>query len=67
MVTSVRRGRRPTFDLNTRRMLAELVRQHGAKPAKDLAPIPISVGTLLKIAREYGVELRKGRRPRNAA
>jgi hypothetical protein len=48
-------------------MLADLIRQHGATPAKDLAPIPISVATLLKIAREYGVELRKGRRPRNAA
>jgi hypothetical protein len=48
-------------------MLADLIRQHGAKPAKDLAPIPISAATLLKIAREHGVELRKGRRPRSAA
>lgn len=67
MARAERRGRRPTFDLDTRRMLADLIRQHGAKPAKDLAPIPISAATLLKIAREHGVELRKGRRPRSAA
>lgn len=67
MAGAERRGRRPTFDLATRRMLADLIRQHGAKRAKELAPIPISVATLLKIAREHGVELRRGRRPRSAA
>ena len=58
-----RRGRRLTFDPETRRMLAELIRQHGARRARECALVSISVGTLLKIAHEHGVELKKGRRP----
>jgi len=67
MAISERRGRNLTFDPETRQMLAGLIRQHGARRAQELAPVPISVGTLLKIAKEQGVRLKKGRRPKNAA
>lgn len=67
MAVKERRGRRRTFDPDSRKMLAELIRRHGATRARKLAPVPISVGTLLKIAHEHGVELKKGRRPKNAA
>lgn len=59
-----RRGRPPTFELPTRRMLAVLVRQHGATGAHECAPVSVSIATLLKIAREQGIELKKGRRPK---
>jgi len=60
MVILVRRGRRPTFRSATRQQLAALIEEHGAR---ELSPVPITVGTLLKIAREFGIRLRKGRRP----
>jgi hypothetical protein len=59
-----KQGRPVTFKLPQRRQLAELVRQHGARGAQAVAPVPISTGTLLKIAHEFGIELSKGRRPR---
>ena len=61
-VSAEMRGRPPTFNLETRQMLAELIRQHGAAGARKLSSIPISLATLLTIAREFGVELKKGRR-----
>lgn len=67
MAAAERRGRKPAFDSDTRTLLAELIRRHGARRAREFAPVSISVGTLLKIAHEYGVELKKGRRPKNAA
>jgi hypothetical protein len=67
MAVTERRGRRLTFAPDARRMLAELIRRHGARRARELAPVPISVTTLLKIAHEHGVELNKGRRPKSAA
>lgn len=60
------RGRRPFFDSDARKMLAELIRQHGARRARELSPIPISGMTILKIAREFGIELKRGRRPKCA-
>jgi hypothetical protein len=62
-----KRGRPPTFESETRKMLAGLIRQHGARRAQEFAPVPVSVGTLLKIAREHGITLKKGRRPKRAA
>jgi hypothetical protein len=50
-----------------RRQLAALIREHGAHGAQKLAPLPISIGTLLKIAREFGVKLQAGRRARSPA
>ena len=61
------RGRPLTFELQTRRLLAELIRQHGASGAHEGAPVRVSIATLLKIAREDGIKLKKGRRPRSAA
>ncbi len=62
-----KQGRPLTFKRPQRRELAELIRQHGARGAQEVAPVPISVGTLLKIAEEFGIELKKGRRRRLAA
>ena len=61
------RGRKPAFDPETRVLLAELIRRHGARRARGLAPVTISVGTLLKIAQEQGIKLKRGRRPKSAA
>lgn len=66
MAAAERRGRKPAFDPDTRKLLAELIRQHGARRAKEFAPVSISVGTLLKIAQEQGIKLKTGRRPKNA-
>lgn len=62
-----KRGRPFTFKLSHRRRLAELVCIHGARGAREVSKTSISVGTLLTIAREFGIELKKGRRPRKAA
>lgn len=64
MAISKRRGRRLTFDPDTRRILADLIRQHGARQAREFAPVTISIRTLLTIAREHGIQLKKGRRPK---
>jgi hypothetical protein len=67
MAAAERRGRKPAFDPDTRKLLAELIQRNGARRARELAPVSISVGTLLKIACEHGVKLKKGRRPKSAA
>lgn len=59
-----RQGRPPTFKRPQRRQLAELIRQHGVRGAQEVSPTPISAATLQKIAREFAISLRKGRRPR---
>lgn len=66
MKTGRGRGRPLTFERKARRQLAKLVERHGARRASEVASIPISVGTLLKIAHEHGVVLKKGRRPKAA-
>ncbi len=67
MAANKKRGRPFTFQVHRREQFAELIRQHGARRAGELSEIPISIATLLKIAREFGIELKKGRRPRQAA
>lgn len=62
-----RQGRPLTFKRPQRRHLAELIRQHGVRGAQEVAPLPISVATLTKIAREFAIVLKKGRRPRQEA
>jgi hypothetical protein len=47
--------------------MAELIREHGARGARDVLFKQTCLNTLLAIAREFGIELKKGRRPRNAA
>lgn len=58
---------RMKFDGDGRAQLAELIRQHGARGAIAHAPESISLKTMLRIAREFEIPLRKGRRPRRAA
>lgn len=67
MAISERRERKPTFDPDTVKLLAELIRQHGERRAKEFAPVSISVGILFKIADEQGINLKNGRRPNSAA
>lgn len=61
------RGRPPTFLTNDREYLASLIREHGIAETQRRVAFPISVGTLIKIAREFGIVLPKGRRPKPAA
>ena len=55
-------GHRLKFDSNRRALLAELIRQHGARGAILHAPEPVSLKTMLRIAREFEIPLKKGRR-----
>ena len=66
MVILVRRGRRLTFRPAMRQQLAALIEEHGAHGARERSPVPITVGTLLKIACEFGIRLQKGRRPQSS-
>lgn len=61
------RGRPPVFVGALRQRIVSLIEKHGATGARErLAsykrPISISMPTLLGIAAEEGVELRRGRR-----
>jgi hypothetical protein len=67
MARKKRRGRPPTYKSGDRRKLADMIRLHGARGTRELTGRPISVETLMKIAREFDIELKKGRRPRPAA
>ncbi len=61
------RGRQPTFKPEDRRILADLIREHGARGAQRVSPIPVCFATILKITKEFGISLKKGRRPGKAA
>jgi hypothetical protein len=50
-----------------RKRLARLIRKHGIAGARLKAKVSISSGTLLRIAREFEINLPKGRRPKQAA
>lgn len=67
MAKKKRQGRPLTFQYADRKNLAGLIRQHGARRAREVSEVKVSVGTLLKIAREFEIPLKKGRRPRRAA
>lgn len=58
---------RTKFDGDRRALLAELIRQHGARGAIAHAPESISLKTMLRIAHEFEIPLMKGRRPKRAA
>ena len=62
-----RRGRKPKFVGSQRELLADLIRQHGARGAIAHAPEPVCLHTLLKIAHEFQIPLKKGGRKRRAA
>ena len=61
------RGRKPKFFPEDRKNLAELIRQHGIRGAQRHAGMPVCRTTLAKIAREYGIQFTRGRRPNTAA
>ena len=50
-----------------REQLADLIRQHGARGAIAHAPEPACLATMLRIAREFQIPLKKGARRRRAA
>lgn len=67
MARKRRQGRPLKYKAAKRRRLAELVRLHGASQTREMLDRSICAGTLLKIAKEFGVDLKQGRRPRQAA
>ena len=62
------RGReRPhIFDREKRAQIADLVQRLGARGAVDAFEKPVSLNTVLAIAREFGITLKKGRQPAKA-
>ena len=61
-----RRGRPPTFLREDREYLAGLIRMNGITGARREASFPVCHRTLINIAREFGIVLTKGRRPKRA-
>jgi hypothetical protein len=47
--------------------LAKLIRKNGIAGAKRKAKLSVGSHTLIRIAREFEIELPKGRRPKSAA
>lgn len=60
-------GRPPTFTQQDRQYLAELIREHGIRGARRKSRISVCQQTLSKIAREFEIPLRSGRRAKQAA
>jgi hypothetical protein len=56
------RGRPPTFLRRDREYVADLIRMYGISGAQRAARFSICNRTLIKIAREFGIVLTKGRR-----
>ena len=56
------RGRPRTYQYDERRRIADVIRQYGARGAQRQLGGAICISTLLAIAREFGIELKKGRR-----
>jgi hypothetical protein len=67
MARKGKHGRPLMYTFATRKRLAELIREHGARKTREMLSRSICVPTLLKIAKEFGIELKQGRRPRSAA
>ncbi len=61
------RGRPQAYTFSDRRHFAELIRQFGARGAREASSRRICLHTLLKIAKEFQIQLKKGRRRRFAA
>lgn len=62
-----RRGRPPTYSDADRKNFAALIRLHGARGAREIAPARPSMHTLLRIAQEFDLRLKTGKRPKRAA
>lgn len=62
-------GRRGHFKFvgSQRERLADLIREHGARGAIPHAPEPVCLRTMLRIAREFQIPLKKGARSKRAA
>lgn len=56
------RGRPPVFTREDRQYLAGLIRKYGVRGARQKANIPVCQQTLSKIAREFNIALKPGRR-----
>ena len=67
MDVSCDRRRNPKYPLAEREHLADLVRKLGARGAREAVSRRVGHGTLLKIAAEFGITLKKGRRPASAS
>jgi hypothetical protein len=67
MSSDERRGRKLKFVGRERETLAELIREHGARGAIEHAPEPVCLRTMLRIAREFQIPLKKGARTKRAA
>lgn len=61
------RGRRRTYLYSDRKRAAELIREHGARGARKVLPRQMCLNTVLAIAKEFEIVLKKGRRPRKTA
>lgn len=62
-----KRGRPPTFRMEDRRKFAALIRQHGIRGAQRVSEVSICPETLIKIAREFQITLKTGRREKKSA
>ena len=62
-----RRGRPCTYTHDYREELAGLIREHGARRTAALLDGAVSMSTLVKIAKEFQIQLKPGRRPSRAA
>lgn len=60
---ATKRGRSDKFDEQTRRYFARLIEIHGVLGACNASEIPVSPGTMSRIAKEFGIRLKPGRRP----
>lgn len=67
MTIERKRGRPPTFTTEQREQFAGLIWVYGARGTQEVSSIPISLATLLKIAAEFQIPLKPGRRSRRAA
>ena len=60
------RGRQTPYAFSERRCFATLIREHGARGAREILARRVSLRTLLKVAAEFEICLKKGRRPKLA-
>lgn len=67
MSSSDRRRGHFKFVGGQRERLADLIREHGARGAIPHAPEPVCLATMLRIAREFQIPLKKGARTKRAA
>lgn len=66
-MTQRTRGRPQIHQFEARRDFAESIRAIGIRQTREASKLSVSLSTLIKIAREFGIQLKKGRRPQKAA